>query len=278
MNFIDAHVHLWTPDTGHYPLAAGFRRANMEPPSFTAEEFWKLAGPAGVNRAVLIQMSFYGHDNQYMLDAIQMDPHRLRGVAVIDQNAAHPEPEMLRLKAQGVRGFRIYPKDLPPERWLDAEGLHKMFALGAKENLAMCCLIDPNALPALGRACAKYPDTPVVIDHLCRIGASGDIVERDVAALCRLAANKQTSVKVSAFYALGKKRPPYFDLAPLIRRVFDAFGPERLMWASDCPFQVVEQTYRQSIDLVRASLDFLSPADKDWLLHKTAERLFFAGA
>ena len=118
----------------------------------------------------------------------------------------------------------------------------------------------------------------LVIDHLCRIGASGDIVERDVAALCRLAAHKQTSVKVSAFYALGKKRPPYFDLAPLIRRVFDAFGPERLMWASDCPFQVVEQTYRQSIDLVRASLDFLSPADKDWLLHKTAERLFFAGA
>ncbi len=38
MNYIDAHSHVWTPDTEHYPLAAGFFRANMQPPSFTAEE------------------------------------------------------------------------------------------------------------------------------------------------------------------------------------------------------------------------------------------------
>lgn len=35
MRFIDAHVHLWTPDVAHYPLAAGYKRENMEPRSFT---------------------------------------------------------------------------------------------------------------------------------------------------------------------------------------------------------------------------------------------------
>ena len=34
-NYIDAHVHVWTPDTSHYPLAAGYKKENMEPPSFT---------------------------------------------------------------------------------------------------------------------------------------------------------------------------------------------------------------------------------------------------
>ena len=38
MNWIDAHSHIWTPDTASYPLAAGFRRSDMAPPSFTVEE------------------------------------------------------------------------------------------------------------------------------------------------------------------------------------------------------------------------------------------------
>ena len=62
MNFIDAHVHVWTPDTAHYPLAAGHKRDEMRPRSFTPEELLKHARPAGVNRINLIQMSFYGFD------------------------------------------------------------------------------------------------------------------------------------------------------------------------------------------------------------------------
>ena len=84
-------------------------------------------------------------------------------------------------------------------------------------------------------------------------------------------------VKVSAFYALGKKSPPYDDLETLIRRVYEVFGSERLMWASDCPFQVVNQTYEDSIALVRDGLDFLSEADKEQILRKTAEDFFFQG-
>jgi predicted TIM-barrel fold metal-dependent hydrolase len=150
-----------------------------------------------------------------------------------------------------------------------------MFRTGAKEHLNMCCLIDPNALPALSKACEKSPDTPVVIDHLCRIGVSGKIEPADVKALCAMARHKNATVKVSAFYALGNKKPPYLDLAPMIRQVYDAFGPERLMWATDCPFQVVDHTYQQSIDLVLHGLDFLKADDKEWILRKTAERVFF---
>ena len=275
MNYIDAHSHIWTPDTGHYPLAAGFRRANMDPHSFTVQELLERAQPAGVSRVVLIQMSFYGYDNRYMVDAIKMYPGKFSGVAVIDQNAIRPEAEMKSLKSQGVRGFRIYPKDMPVERWLDGEGLQAMFKTGADENLNMCCLIDPNALPALSRACQKFPDTPVVIDHLCRIGVSGTIDPAEVKALCDMARHKRVTVKVSAFYALGKKQPPYLDLVRMIKQVYQAFGPERLMWATDCPYQVVEHSYQQSIDLILHGLDFLSAGDKEWILRKTAEKVFF---
>ncbi len=152
-----------------------------------------------------------------------------------------------------------------------------MWKCGAETNQAMCALINPEALPAVAAMCEKFPATPVVIDHFARIGMDGTIRESDVAELCRLARFKITRVKVSAFYALGKKRPPYDDLGPLVRRLLDAFGPERLMWASDCPFQVDPgHTYRESIDLVQRRLDFLTESDRQWLLRKTAEQTFFS--
>lgn len=275
MNYIDAHSHIWTPDTAHYPLAAGYFRDNMSPRSFTAEELQAKMKPSGVNRVVLIQMSFYGFDNRYMTDMIRKYPGMFVGVAVIDQDAPDPKAEMLRQKSLGCTGFRIYPKNLPPERWLSTDSMRTMWKVGAEENLAMCCLINPVDLPALSKMCDEFPDTPVVIDHMCRIGVSGTIEEEEAKLLCSLSRHKNTTVKVSAFYALGKKKPPYLDLVPLIHRLYDAYGPDRLMWATDCPFQVVDHSYQDSIDLILKGAEFLTADEKDAILRRTAERVYF---
>jgi len=50
MNFVDAHVHVWTPDTAHYPLAAGYKKEDMKPASFTPEELFKHPGRFAVAR------------------------------------------------------------------------------------------------------------------------------------------------------------------------------------------------------------------------------------
>ena len=273
---IDAHVHVWTPDTKSYPLAAGFNKDRMRPPSFTPEELFAHARPCGVTRVVLIQMSFYGNDNSYMLDMMARHKGVFSGVARIDQEDK-PRQAMRKLAARGVRGFRVTAAGRPPDRWLEGDGPAAMWRCGADEGLAICPLIDPEFLPSLDRMCRKWPKTPVVIDHLARIGIDGRIRQKDLDNLCRLARHKGVCVKVSAFYALGKKEAPYLDLGPMIRRVLSAFGRERLMWASDSPFQVQPpHTYQAAIDLVRRGLDFLSEADRGWLLRKTAGRVFFA--
>ena len=123
--------------------------------------------------------------------------------------------------------------------------------------------------------CAKYPHTRIVIDHLCRIGIDGDIRQWEVDALCDMAKYPEVRVKVSAFYALGKKKPPHDDLEPLIKRVHAAFGAKRLMWASDCPFAVDNERYRDAISLVRDGCPWLGQEDRKWLFEKTAEEVFF---
>ena len=94
----------------------------------------------------------------------------------------------------------------------------------------------------------------------------------------------QVNVKVSAYYALGAKKPPYDDLAPMIRRLRDAYGSQRLMWATDCPYQVQPgpggeaHSYAASLELVRDRLDFLSRAERLDILRNTARLVFFGEA
>jgi predicted TIM-barrel fold metal-dependent hydrolase len=247
----------------------------MKPAVFLPEEVRHHAEPCGVKRIVLVQMSYYRYDNSYMLDVIHQFPQVFRGIAVIDWKHGAPDAKMRELSKQGVRGFRIFPEQPSDLERLQGESFYKMLRCGAEEDLAMCFLINPDVLPLVGRICEKFPDTPVIVDHLARIGITGVIRESDIRALCALAKYPKTKVKVSAFYALGEKKPPHLDIAPLIRRVYDAFGPRRLMWASDCPFQVMHETYADSITLIRDRLAFLSSEDKEWILRRTAEESLF---
>jgi predicted TIM-barrel fold metal-dependent hydrolase len=278
MNLIDAHVHVWTDDTARYPIAPGFTRDPAWPASFTPAELFAHTQKAGVARINLIQIRFYGFDNSYMLDAIAQHPGVFVGTAVIDPFAPKVERTMGELGERGIRAFRIHPRlsKQPAASWLRPEGYIRMFDAGAKLRQVMSCLIDPDCIPEVDRMCSAYPDTPVVIDHLARIGADGSIRQSDVNALCALARHRSVYCKVGGFYALGKKQPPYAELAQLIQRVVAAFGPERCMWESDCPFQVQSpHTYEASLHLVRDRLEFLTAADKEWLLGRTAEKLFF---
>jgi predicted TIM-barrel fold metal-dependent hydrolase len=65
-HYIDAHSHIWTPDTRRYPLARGYTVDDMCPKSFTAEELLALCRPAGVGRVNLIQMSYYEFERAFL--------------------------------------------------------------------------------------------------------------------------------------------------------------------------------------------------------------------
>lgn len=275
--YIDAHSHVWTPDVAHYPLAKAFTVADMNPRSFTAEELLAQCRPSGVGRVNLIQMSYYEFDNRYMLDMIKLYPERFVGTGIVDPLGDDPGKAMAALEPKGVRAIRVVPgySKQPPAKWLEPPGYSAMFATAARLKMALSCLIDSSGFAEVDRMCGKFPETTVIIDHLGRIGVNGTITDADIDALCALAKHPRLYVKVGAFYALGKKTPPYLDLAPVIERVLKAYGARRLMWESDCPFQVVSQKYDDSIALVRDRLKFLSADDREWLLWRTAEQTLF---
>jgi L-fuconolactonase len=275
--WIDAHSHIWTPDVERYPLKPPLEASDLAPPSFTADELLQVAEAAGVSRVVLIQHHIYhGYDNSYLIDETQRRPDRFRVVGMVDDLEPDADRKMRELLPRRVTGFRITPWIHGDDRWLQTPGMEGMWKTAAETRQAICCLIDAKNLADVGRMCARFPETPVVIDHFARIGVDGNIRKLDVDQLCDLAQYPEIRVKVSAFYALGNKQPPHDELIPMIRRLLDSYGPSRLMWASDAPYQLGEpNSYRASLELITERMDSLSDQDRHWLLQGTAEATYF---
>ena len=108
--WVDAHSHVWPPETDRFQLAHGLSKKDLDPPSFTDDELMAIAGPEGVRRVVLIQHSIYhAFDNSYLLDVVRRHPQRFRCVGMVDDTQPGAGAAMKRLLPRGVTGFRITP-------------------------------------------------------------------------------------------------------------------------------------------------------------------------
>lgn len=273
MTWIDSHVHLWTQDTARYPVAPGNDISTYEPKEFTPEVLFRYARPSKVSRIVLVHIGTYGTDLRLVLDAIERYPDAFRIVGMVEPASPTVAEEMEGLLEKGVTGFRIAAGADDADRWLQAPGYDTMFRTAARTRQAMCPLTHPPGVPEIDRMCGEHPDTTVVIDHMTRIGEQAPINDDHIDQLCALARHPNVHVKISRLHALGDG-PPHDDLLPMIRRVIDAFGPQRLMWGSDSPYQVVKETYEDSISVVRDKLG-LSDSDRNQILAGTAEKVFW---
>ena len=286
---IDAHVHLWDAPSEKYPYASGFGTSNPWLPTFTPEEHFAYSGQVGKVRLNLVQMTWYGLDHSYILDLIASDPETFVGTgivpAVTDISLAQPDKQMLALAERGCYAFRQRDGSTGPlvgdsGHWMDHEGYDRMYQAGAENNLALSYLMGPDGLPEVDRMCRKYPGTPVIIDHVCGSWIKkGVFPTEQLERLCAMAKHRRLMLKLGPFQALTDAGAPYLDLLPMIRRLADAFGPERLMWESDSGGPVwmpdPQVDFPAAIAVIRDHADFLSEGDKDQILWKTAEDFFF---
>ena len=120
------------------------------------------------------------------------------------------------------------------------------------------------------------PALPVVFDHCGLSPRPGDFD-----ALLRLAAYPNAHLKwCHAPIVFRGGRYPFPEVRPFLHRALDAFGRERVMWASD--FTAVplaarvldgpQYSWAEALFYMRANPD-LSEGDLEWLLGRTARKV-----
>ncbi len=257
---IDSHAHVFRHDL---PFAAESRHA----PTYNAplDDYLRLLDAHSVSHGVLVQPSFLGTDNSFLIAALDAQPNRLRGVAVVAPDTE--EDELHSLGRHGVCGVRL---NLVGARLPDLRGglwpRFLSFVRALDWHVEVHRELDDLAVvgqPILDAGCK------LVVDHFGRPRASN----AGLAWLLGAAESERAWVKLSASY----RNWPLSDTRAAIAaagQLLHAFGPGRLVWGSDWP-----HTQHRDVAGFSASLAALDewvpdPAARHAILVDTPRQLF----
>jgi len=261
---VDTHAHIF--ETG-LELAPVRRYA----PTYnaTVEDYLAVLDQHGVSRGVLVQPSFLGTNNDYMIDALKRYPERLRGIAVVD-----PAVDLATLEAMdaaGVVGVRLNLGGLPvPPLWETA--WQTLFGHLRRLDWQVEIIRESADLPFLIDPLLDAGLT-VVVDHMGRAGEAG-ANDRGFRHLLRSARSRRVWVKVSGLYRNWSNLDDLSGAKDCVSRLLDAFGPERLVWGSDWPHTQNESKIRYAMTQRHLEACVPSPADRKIILQDAPARLF----
>ncbi|HUK08840.1 MAG TPA: amidohydrolase family protein [Stellaceae bacterium] len=220
----DAHCHVFGPQA-KFPFAPNRRYTPEDAPK---EMLFALHRALGIERSVIVQASCHGTDNAALLDAIAMDPSRLRGVAVVDDSFS--DADFRRLHEGGVRGVRFnFVRHLggAPDAAIFRRVIDRIKGLGWHVVLH---LDAPDIVP-LGEMMRRLT-LPFVIDHMGRVDSALGVEQPAFQALLHLARIETCWIKVSGAERISKA--PYHAALPFARALLNV-SPERVLWGTDFP-------------------------------------------
>lgn len=260
---IDTHAHIFRRDL---PLAVNRRYS----PDYDAlvEEYLAHLDRCGLSHGVLVQPSFLGTDNSFMLEAVRRHPARLRAIAVVDPDIS--DAELDELDGASVVGIRLNLVGLALEdcshgRW---QGFFQRLArrnwtVEIQRGMEDLGLIVPSILKS---------GVAVVIDHFGLPKGAIDPENPSHQAFLALMAEENVWIKLSATYRSKSTVEQAAAMLELLRKACG--GSERFLWGSDWPHtQFEDQTnYVAQFSLINSLLS--DPAERKKILVDNPSKLF----
>lgn len=265
---IDPHVHVWKHDSA-FPFAEG---ANVPARDAAPETLLDHMKANGVSRTVIIQVIHYKYDNRYLASVLKKYPGTFQGVCRVDPLDPAAPDHLSAHTAEGFRGVRISPAANATGDWFNGPLMPPLWQRCYDLKVPMTVLAPISRMPQVGLLLEKHPDLTVVIDHMadCPVDQPTELEK-----LIELKRYPNLFVKVSHTWSLSKQAYPWVDAQTHVKRLHEAFGPQRLMWATDWP--IIENSsarYEQALTVVRDEMKFLNDEDRRWMLSKTIERVW----
>lgn len=263
---IDSHAHVFSRDLN----LIGERRYTPDYDA-TLEQYLTHLHAHGLSHGVLVQPSFLGTDNSYLLAALRQAPQQLRGVVVLEPGVSRVMlNEMDQLGVVGVR-LNLVGKALPDFR---NSAWRAFFSHIADLDWHVELHREVKDLPGLIHQLTPY-GLKLVIDHFGRPDANSGVDQPGFCELLELGSKGSIWMKVSGIYRLGGTPQQNINFARMALPLLEqSFGLRQLVWGSDWPHTQHEQSigFRTVVDQLKA-LE-CSTQVSDSLLVQVPRRLF----
>lgn len=304
MRKIDAHVHVFGALKGFrgegdlYPLGNGRARwangqvVDMIPPELGDKEFevdtcYRLLKDKGVDKAVLLQGSFYGIDNEYTAMAVRKYPDMFIGAGSFDPFARYSEQIYDRLTKE--LGFRILKFEtstgggfMSYHPTFDIAEIFSPIAEKCVQNKQVLVLdlgspgmtsFQPEAVRRLSE---RYPEIKIVVCHLfaaVQEDAKGDRFEYFKKSLDMLALPNVYFDLAAVPFNVWPERYPYPTGLRFVKEAKKSVGAEKLIWGTDIPSVLFRGSYDELTDYLLQS-GFFTERELEQIFYKNALEVY----
>lgn len=230
----DGQAHIWADATPERPWQPEWYTRAHRFPALGGEELLRMMDDAGVGRAVLVQPSWAGDDNDVVIEAAERHPDRFVVMARVPVDEASGEP-MLRAFAEhpAVYGVRLTFHRPEMQAWLVDGTTDWLWPALAGHGLA-AMIYAPGKNPELRRIAQRNPGLRLAVDALgLTLTMRDDEIDAPIRDIETFADVPNVVVKASALPAYVSDDYPFTSLVPRLRRLFDTLGKDRVCWASD---------------------------------------------
>lgn len=268
---IETHVHLFDPQRVPYAPDAPYK-----PAAYTLEEHSKLAESAGFAHSIIVHPEPYQDDHRYLEYCLAHEPRPgyFKGTCLFDPFRSDTPSRLRslverwpkRIVAMRIHEVSNTPESAGPIRNRDMRDPRMLACWRTLAGMGLA--IQMHFIPAqaanIYTLAAAVPDATVILDHMGRPGQGTEQEYQDVLKLAKL---PHAIMKYSNW--TGYKG----DLSQLTRRIYDAFGPDRMVWGM---LGNTLEEYRSQSARFEELLAFASAADRAKIRGGNAQRLFFA--
>jgi len=262
---IDAQVHIWKAGK------ASAHHLRGRPDPFTLEELRLEMRAAGVDGAVLAPPAWDPNGNEPSMDVARAFPGRFAVTGDFDWRAGSDPKRIEHWRRSGMHGLRLIFNTPEKQAYLTSGAVEWIWQTAERADVPIMLLI-PGALAHVAEIARRHPELRLCVDHLgIPRGAKDADAFEHWPELLALARHPNISVKAGGIPSYSSiDTYPYPSLQGRLRQVYDAFGPERMFWASDltrmtCP-------YREVVTLFSEGIPWLSSQDRRLIMGESVCR------
>jgi len=275
---VDAHVHLWNPQTLPMPwlsTAPALNRAYDMTDYAQQTAALPIAGMVYIEVDVAPQFALL--EAQQVVALAQHEP-RLQGIipSAPVEYGAQLRPYLQAIQALGplVKGVRRLMQDAAPDYCLQPafiEGVQLLAEFGFSFDIC----IRHHQLPAATELVRRCPAVSFILDHMGKPDIRQHLRDPWQANLQRLAALPNVACKISGLVTEADPQQwQIADLAPYVAHALEVFGSERVLFGSDWPVMTEAATYPRWIAAVEQLISALPETAQHAFWHDNAQRWY----
>ena len=277
MIIVDTHPHIVSHDTTLYPITpiGGTRSDWSDDHSVDAEHMVAAMKEAGVDKMAMVHSSTtYGFNCEYVADSVAKYPKQFTGVFSIDVTAPDATQKIRYWFSKGCTGQRIFTRgSTMKDSWvaLDDPKLFPGYEVAEELGMSIAVNVQVKKFDELETVCKRFPKVNFILETLGSPDFTDGAPYDNAAPLWKLAVhpNLYLKVKTQNNVAASKgKATPETMFAKLVAE----YGANRMMWGSNYPAS--DGSLKDLTDLAKRTYASLSQSDQEWILGKTALKLY----